>query len=167
MWNFLFAVPWKIMLLIQRGWFLFAILLWHPHSSHCVRIVLTINGTRAQTGAKPKPIQKSQKLPHKTQCLSLSPPRQMWHSGLPLFPLSLDGSRTHSHTHADVLPEGGGPRGGRGLTITGIVIRRSFVCICKPSTSKSSRRTHRRHTVTERGGHNCLCECVLLVFSVI
>lgn len=69
--------------------------------------------------------------------LSFSP--QMWHWGMPLFPLSPDGKQTQLLIYCRRVYkfEWWGWRG-RELTIMGIVICPSFVCICKPLTSSIS-----------------------------
>lgn len=69
--------------------------------------------------------------------LSFSP--QMWHWGMPLFPLSLDGKQTQLLIYRQRVYEfEWWGWGGRELTIMGIVICPSFVCICKPLTSSIS-----------------------------
>lgn len=69
--------------------------------------------------------------------LSFSPP--MWHWGMPLFPLSLDGKQTQLLIYCRRVYEfEWWGWGGRELAINGIVICPSFVCICKPLMSSIS-----------------------------
>lgn len=68
--------------------------------------------------------------------LSFSP--QMWHWGIPLFPLSLDGEQTQLLIYCQRVYEfEWWGWGGWKLTIMGIVICPSFVCVCKPLMSST------------------------------
>lgn len=94
----------------------------------------------------------------------LSFSRQMWHWGMPLFLLSLDGKQTQLLIYCrGVYKFEWWGWGGRGLTIMGIVICPSFVCICKPLTSSISPtlsvffRSTPSHSYLTPMKHVCMC----------